>query len=100
MMILEIAQIEVIPGMEATFEGGVARAAPLFKRARGCRSLALHRSHEFPTRYRLLVEWETLENHTVDFRGSEDFKAWRECIADCLAEPPMVEHTYLKLKPF
>lgn len=99
-MILEIAEIEVVPGREADFEAGVARAAPLFKRARGCRSLALHRSHEHPSRYRLLVEWETLENHVVDFRGSPDFQAWRDCVAGCIAASPVVEHTHLKLKPF
>ena len=31
-MILEIAQIDVKPGMEAEFEAGVAKAAPVFKR--------------------------------------------------------------------
>ncbi len=35
-MILEIAQIDVKPGMEAEFENGVTQAAPLFKRAKGC----------------------------------------------------------------
>jgi heme-degrading monooxygenase HmoA len=99
-MILEIAQIEVVPGKEAAFEDGVARAAHLFQRARGCLGMALHRSHEHPARYRLLIEWETLENHVVDFRESDDFRAWRECIAGCVAGPPVVEHTYLRLKPF
>ena len=36
-MILEIAQITVKPGLEAEFEAGVTRAAPLFARAKGCR---------------------------------------------------------------
>ena len=42
-MILEIAQIDVKPGMEAEFEAGVARAAPVFQRARGCRGMELQR---------------------------------------------------------
>jgi heme-degrading monooxygenase HmoA len=92
-MVMEIAQIDVKPGMEAQFEAGVRQAAPLFKRAKGCRGMALQRSHEKPQRYRLFVQWETLENHTVDFRGSEDFTAWRALVGQYFAAPPEVEHT-------
>ena len=60
-MITEIAQIEVKPGMEAEFEAGVKSAAPLFKRAKGCRAMELRRSVEKPERYRLFVAWETVE---------------------------------------
>ncbi|MGY2052001.1 antibiotic biosynthesis monooxygenase family protein [Methylobacterium sp. JK268] len=92
-MVLEIAQIEVKPGHEAAFEDGVAEATALFRRAKGCRGMELHRSIETPTRYRLMVKWETLENHTVDFRGSPDFQAWRALVSDHFAAPPAVEHT-------
>ena len=92
-MIIEIAQIDVKPGMEAEFEKGVAAAAPLFKRAKGCRSLSLQRSIEKPGRYRLFVEWDTLENHTVDFRGSADFQEWRKLVGHCFQDAPQVEHT-------
>ena len=91
-MVLEIAQIDVKEGMEARFEAGVAKAAPLFERAKGCRSMSLRRSVEMPTRYRLFVEWETLEDHTVGFRSSADFQEWRSLVADCFASPPAVEH--------
>jgi heme-degrading monooxygenase HmoA len=76
-MITEIAQIDVKPGMEAEFEAACAKARPLFMRAKGAKGIELHKSIEKPQRYRLLAKWETLENHTVDFRGSEDFTAWR-----------------------
>src|SRR5512145_1790561 len=92
-MILEIAQIEVKAGLEKEFEAGVAKAAPVFARAKGCRGMELQRSIEKPSRYRLLVKWETLENHTVDFRGSEDFKVWRGLVGHCFAGAPEVEHT-------
>ena len=84
-MITEIALIDVKPGMEAEFEAGVKKAAPVFKRAKGCRGLELRRSIEKPARYRLFVEWETIENHTVDFRGSPDFQEWRKLVAHCFA---------------
>ena len=91
-MVTEIAQIEVKPGMENAFEIGVKNAVPLFKRAKGCQGMALKRSHEKPQRYRLFVQWETLENHTVDFRGSHDFQEWRNLVGHTFAHPPEVEH--------
>jgi heme-degrading monooxygenase HmoA len=91
-MILEIAQIDVTPGTEDTFEAGVKAARPIFKRAKGCSGMMLTRSREKPQRYRLFVRWATLENHTVDFRGSSDFQEWRRLVGDCFAAPPAVEH--------
>jgi len=99
-MVTEIAQIEVKPGMEAEFEAGVAKAAPVFKRAKGCKAMRLERSIEMPQRYRLFVAWETLENHTVDFRGSPDFQEWRTLVGHCFAAPPAVEHTQEAVKGF
>jgi heme-degrading monooxygenase HmoA len=99
-MILEIAQIDVKPGMEAEFETGVKNAAPLFKRAKGCTGMALQKSHEKPQRYRLFVKWDTLENHTVDFRGSADFQEWRKLVGHCFASPPDVEHVTEALHAF
>ena len=91
-MIMEIAQIDVKPGMEAEFESGVKNAALLFKRAKGCTGMALQKSQEKPQRYRLFVKWDTLENHTVDFRGSPNFQEWRKLVGHCFAAPPDVEH--------
>ena len=92
-MVLEIAQIDVKPGMEADFEAGVAKAAALFKRAKGCQGMELQRGIEKPGRYRLVVQWDTIENHNVDFRGSPDFQEWRGLVGHYFASPPEVEHT-------
>ena len=99
-MFLEIAQIDIKPGLETEFEAGVGKAAPLFKRAKGCRAMTLQRSVEKPSRYRLFLTWETVENHTVDFRGSADFQEWRKLVAHCFAAPPEVEHVRERLKGF
>jgi heme-degrading monooxygenase HmoA len=99
-MILEIAQIDVKPGMESDFEAGVTKAAPLFRRAKGCKGMVLQRSHEKPQRYRLFVQWETLENHTKDFRESADFQEWRALVGPFFASPPEVEHVHEVVKGF
>ena len=92
-MIIEIAQFDLKPGMEDTFEAGVKAALPIFKCANGCRGLQMLRSIEQPNRYRLLLKWDTVENHTIDFRGSSDYQDFRKLVAHCYAEPPKVEHT-------
>jgi heme-degrading monooxygenase HmoA len=92
-MVTEIAQIDVKPGSEAAFEAAVAQARSAFGASKGFHGFELHRSIEKPQRYRLLVKWETLENHTVDFRGSENFTQWRGLVGQYFASAPEVEHT-------
>jgi quinol monooxygenase YgiN len=99
-MVLEIAQIDVKPGMEDAFHAGVRKAVPLFRRAKGCTGMSLQRSAEKPQRFRLFVQWATLENHTVDFRESADFQEWRKLVGETFASPPEVEHVSEVLKGF
>jgi heme-degrading monooxygenase HmoA len=91
-MFWEIAQIEVKAGEEAAFEAAVGEAVHLFKNAKGCKGMGLHRSIEHPSRYRLVVDWETVQDHTVHFRGSADFQEWRRLVGSYFASPPAVEH--------
>ena len=99
-MFWEIAHIDVKPGQEAAFEAAVEKAVPLFKSARGCKGLQLQRGVEEPGRYHLVVDWETVENHTVDFRGSENFQEWRRLVGGYFASPPVVEHMHRVLSGF
>lgn len=92
-MITEIAQIEIKPGSEKDFEAAVSQAQTIFRRCKGWKNFELHRSIEKPSRYRLLIEWETLENHVVDFRESSSFTEWRALVGPFFASPPVVEHT-------
>ena len=99
-MITEIAEIVVKPGTNIPFEAAVAEAVPLFQRARGCRSMRLERGIEQADTYRLVVEWETLEDHEVHFRGSADFQQWRTLVSEHFAAAPHVVHTQLALAGF
>jgi quinol monooxygenase YgiN len=91
-MIYEIAELYIKPDAHAAFQAGVAEAVPLFKAAKGCLSMRLDRDIETPDTYHLVIGWETLENHTVDFRGSEDFQRWRGLVGGFFAQTPKVEH--------
>src|SRR5215216_6952292 len=99
-MVLEIAQIDVKTGLEEEFEAGVKEAAPIFKRAKGCNGMELQRGIEHPSRYRLFVKWDTVENHTIDFRGSADFQEWRKLVGHCFVQAPQGEHTREVVKGF
>ncbi len=91
-LVHEVARITVREGEAARFEAAVAEAAPLFQRARGARTLRLERSHEDPLDYRLVVGWESVEDHLVGFRDSADFQEWRRLIADSVTGLPEVSH--------
>jgi heme-degrading monooxygenase HmoA len=99
-MIFEIAEIEVKAGEEGAFEAAVAKAVPLFKRSKGCHGLELRRSIEEPFKYRLVVKWETLEDHVVHFRGAEEFQEWRKLVGPYFAAAPVVGHTRTVLAGF
>jgi heme-degrading monooxygenase HmoA len=91
-MVLESAELLIKAGMEEEFEAALREAMPLFRRARGCEGMRVERSIENPLAYRLLVQWQTLEDHTVHFRGSEDFQAWRRLVGHCFDGAPNVSH--------
>lgn len=91
-MILEVAAIQVQPGQEAEFEAAIATAYRLLAETEGYCSHILRRCMEQGDRYLLLIQWETLEAHTVNFRESERFTTWRSIIGPFFAAPPEVMH--------
>jgi len=90
-MIVEIAEIDVRPGTEDDFCRGVKTATPLFLEARGCHRLELKRSIEHPRRFRLLVNWDAVQDHE-HFRQTDAFTKWRSLVSDFFSAPPRVEH--------
>ncbi len=90
-MILETAEFHVTDG--PAFEAAVREALPLFHGSRGCGGVSLHRVVEDPSRYRLLVRWATLEDHTEGFRNSDVFPRWRALVSPFFASPPVVTHS-------
>lgn len=91
-MIKELAEIDIKPGCEQAFEDAAAIAKNLFLTSKGCIAFRLHRSMEQPSRYRMFVEWETIEDHMIEFRNSEAFAEWRRLCGSYFQNPPRVEH--------
>jgi heme-degrading monooxygenase HmoA len=91
-MILEHAVLQVIPGREQAFEADFAQAKSIIAASPGFRSLRLERCLETESRYLLLVEWETLEDHTEGFRKGSSFEEWRSLLHHYYDPFPTVEH--------
>lgn len=92
MSILEVALLTVRPGQEGAFEAAFAQAAPIIASMRGYLSHELQRCIERPNGYVLLVRWQTLEDHTVGFRGSAEYQRWRALLHHFYDPFPTVEH--------
>jgi len=92
-MILEVADIRIAPGRQAEFEQAVHRGIQtVIAKSTGFRGYQVRHGIESPERYLLLLEWDTLEDHTVGFRGSAAYAQWRSIVVDFFAQPPSVEH--------
>jgi heme-degrading monooxygenase HmoA len=92
-MILEIADIRIQAGRNAEFDSAIQRGLEtVAARAGGYRAHRVVKGIESPDRYVLMIWWETLEDHTVGFRGGPLFADWRAIVGPFFAMPPSVEH--------
>jgi heme-degrading monooxygenase HmoA len=91
-MVLESALLQVRPGQEADFEAAFRTAQALVASIPGYRVHGLHRCIERPGAYLLLVEWDTLEAHTVGFRQSPQYQEWKRLLHHFYDPFPVVLH--------
>jgi heme-degrading monooxygenase HmoA len=90
-MVLEVARFDVRPGTEAEFAAAYRQVRQAVASSTGCRSMRMTSGVETPTRFVLLVEWDSIDQHEA-FRASERFVEWRAGIGPYFANPPQVEH--------
>ena len=92
-MILELADLRIHSGQNAAFEAAVERGArECISAAAGFVRFNLEKCIENPQRYVLLIQWNTLEDHTIGFRESPAFAQWRTLVGPFFAAVPVVEH--------
>lgn len=91
-MILEVAVLDVIAGRGREFEQAFSKAQEILSSMKGYVSHQLQKCLEQQNRYILLVNWQTLEDHTVGFRGSEQYEQWRLLLHHFYEPMPTVEH--------
>jgi len=91
-MILEQAILNVLPGQTDKFEFAFKQAQQIISGMPGYIDHELQQCVENPDQYLLLVRWETLEDHTVGFRGSGEYLKWKELLHHFYNPFPKVEH--------
>ncbi|MGG3468730.1 antibiotic biosynthesis monooxygenase [Neobacillus pocheonensis] len=91
-MILEAAMLQVKQGMEPEFENAFRKASSIISSMKGYLSHELQRCIEVDGKYLLLVKWETLDDHTVGFRQSEEYQDWKKLLHHFYDPFPTVEH--------
>jgi len=91
-MILEVAILNIIPGQEDAFLKAFSEAKAIISKMAGYISHELKRCVENASRFILLVEWETLSDHTEGFRGSEEYQEWKRLLHHFYDPFPTVEH--------
>jgi heme-degrading monooxygenase HmoA len=91
-MILEAVMLKVRPGMEEEYEEAFRQASEIIASMKGYISHELQRCIEVKGKYLLLVKWETLEDHTVGFRQSNEYQEWKKLLHRFYDPFPTVEH--------
>ena len=91
-MILEVAMLSVRVGSEAAYEAAFARASSIISAMPGYVSHELQRCIEIPNRYLLLVHWDSVEAHTIGFRGSQEYEEWKRLLHHFYDPVPTVHH--------
>ena len=91
-MILEAGLLSVKQGQGAAFEAAFKEASQIIASMHGYLEHKLQRCIETPDRYLLLVWWETLEDHTIGFRGSAEYQEWRAWLHHFYDPFPTIDH--------
>lgn len=91
-MILEVAILDIKPGLGADFEDVFQVAKNIISAMPGYISHELQHCLEKDDRYILLVYWQTLEDHTIGFRQSAQYQEWRALLHHFYDPFPVVEH--------
>ena len=90
--VLEVAIIDVRVGADAEFADAYRRARSILAGTEGIRSVRMTHGVERPSRFVLLVEWDSREAHLRNFRATDRWRQWRAALGPFFATPPVVEH--------
>lgn len=89
---LESAILCVKPELQKQFEKDFQTAGLYISSIKGYIKHSLSKCIEQPDKYLLLVEWETLEDHTIGFRQSSQYLEWKKLLHHYYDPFPIVEH--------
>lgn len=91
-MILEVAVLNVKPGLQKEFEKSFRLASDHISSIKGYMGLTLRKCLENENQYLLLVDWKDVESHEIGFRQSPAYLKWKELLHHYYEPFPTVEH--------
>ena len=89
-MVYEIAALAIKPERTDAFRRAFSEVAYLLARAKGYKGLM--QGVETPSHFSLIVQWQTLEDHTQGIEPSEDHGVFMIGLQAYLVEQPVVFH--------
>jgi len=91
-MILEVAILNIKAGLCEAFETNFQIAEKIISSKKGYILHQLKKCVEQEDKYILLVNWETIEDHEIGFRESEEYQEWKVLLHHFYEPFPTVEH--------
>jgi heme-degrading monooxygenase HmoA len=91
-MILEVAILKIKQGLSKEFESAFSKAETIISSMSGYISHQLKKCIEEDGKYILLVNWETIEDHEIGFRQSQEYQNWKQQLHHYYQPFPTVEH--------
>ena len=91
-MVLEAVILNIKEGKANEFEKAFLKAQNIISSIKGYNSHELQKCIEKENNYILLVRWESLEAHTVNFRESPEYQEWKILLHHFYEPFPEVHH--------
>ncbi|KGL61761.1 antibiotic biosynthesis monooxygenase family protein [Polaribacter sp. Hel1_85] len=91
-MILEVAILNVKKVLSEDFENNFKKAENIISSMNGYISHQLKKCLEQEDKYILLVNWETIDDHEIGFRKSDEYQEWKSLLHHFYEPFPTVEH--------
>lgn len=91
-MIYEIALLPLKTDQIDSFKRAFSEVTHLLSRAKGYHGHRLMQGVETPSHFTLIVQWQTLEDHTQGFEPSNDHQVFMMGLQEYLAGEPVVYH--------
>tara|TARA_R110000868_G_scaffold186244_7_gene428628 strand:- start:214 stop:495 length:282 start_codon:yes stop_codon:yes gene_type:complete len=91
-MILEVATLNIKEGLSEAFEINFQKAEKIISSMKGYISHQLKKCVEQDDKYILLVNWETIKDHEIGFRQSDEYQEWKALLHHFYDPFPTVEH--------
>ncbi|MDT0553152.1 antibiotic biosynthesis monooxygenase family protein [Urechidicola vernalis] len=91
-MILEVAILNIKKGLSDEFEKAFSKAQIIICSMEGYISHELKKCIEEDDKFILLVNWETIEDHEIGFRESQEYQDWKKLLHHFYEPFPTVQH--------